>query len=116
MNICTHRICEHVSLLYDSHAGSGDLVDVSRYLIRLNSDQIFLLGLILGLHATPTLGIMRQSRTFLSDMLTEWLQGKDDVLMRGGHTWRTLVNALRDPQMNQNEIADKIEREKCQTF
>lgn len=49
-------------------------------------------------------------------MLTEWLQGKDDVLTRGGHTWRTLVNALRDPQMNQNEIADKIEGEKCHTF
>ena len=62
------------------------LVDVSRYLIRLTRGQIFQLGLILGLHATPNLDGIQQSQTFLDYMLTEWLQWKDDVLTRGRHT------------------------------
>ena len=44
-------------------------------------------------------------------MLTAWLQGKDDVNSKGGHTWRALVNALRHTSVTQNETADKIEIE-----
>ena len=44
-------------------------------------------------------------------MLTAWLQGKDDVNNKGGHTWSSLVNALRHTSVTQNEIADKIEIE-----
>ena len=89
------------------------MVDVSGYLNRLTRDQIHQLGLVLGLHAVPTLGNIRSSATFLSDMLTAWLQGKDDVNSKGGHTWRALVNALRHTSVMQNETADKIETEKC---
>ena len=88
------------------------MVDVSEYLVHLTRDQIHQLGLVLGLHEVPTLDNIRYSPTLLNEMLTAWLQGKDDVLMKGGHTWRTLVNALRHPLVAQNEIADKIEREK----
>ena len=89
------------------------MVDVSGYLNCLTKDQIHQLGLVLGLHSVPTLDNIRSSATFLSDMPTAWLQGKDDVNNKGGHTWTALVNALRDRSVMQNETADKIETEKC---
>ena len=90
-------------------------MEVSEYLNLLNRDQIFKLGLVLGLRAVPTLDNMRHTSTFLYDMLAAWLQGQDDVNKRGGHTWRALEKALRHPSMNQNETANKIEREKSHT-
>ena len=89
------------------------MVDVSGYLNVLSKDQIFQLALVLGLHAVPTLDKIRDTPNFLSDMLAAWLRGQDDVNKRGGHTWGALVNALRDSQVAQNEIADRIQREKC---
>ena len=91
------------------------MVDVSEYLNLLNRDQIFQLGLVLGLLAVPTLDNMRYTATFLSDTLAAWLRGQDNVNKRGGHTWKALVNALRHSQVAQNEIADRIQREKCHT-
>ena len=91
------------------------MVDVSDYLIHLKKDQIFQLALLLGLHAVPTLDKIQDTPNFLNDMLAAWLQGQDDVNKRGGHTWRALEKALRHPSMNQNETANKIEREKSHT-
>lgn len=87
--------------------------DVRDYLILLKRDQIFNLGLALGLHAVPTLDNLRYTQTFLPDMLASWLQGMDDVNKKGGHTWRALVNALK--KVYQPEIADKVQRAKCNT-
>jgi len=81
--------------------------------VNLKKDQIFRLGLVLGLYAVPTLDNIKDSPTFLYDMLTAWLQGQDDVGKRGGHTWESLVKGLRHPSVAQNETADKIHREKC---
>ena len=53
----------------------NDLVDVSVYLNLLKRDQIFELGVVLGLHAVPTLDKLRYTQTFLCDMLAAWLQG-----------------------------------------
>jgi len=96
-----------------SHPGVGDLIDVGDYLLNLKKDQIFRVGLVLGLRAVPTLDNIKDSPTFLYDMLTAWLQGQDDVGRRGGHTWRALVKGLRHPSVAQNETADKIHKEKC---
>ena len=98
-----------------SHSGVVDLLDVSGYLNVLKNDQIFRLGLVLGLSAVPTLDKIRDTSNFLYDMLTAWLLGQDDVNKRGGHTWEALVKALRYQSVAQNEIADKIQREKCHT-
>ena len=54
---------------------------------------------------------MRDSDTFLDDMIYAWLQKEDQVLKRGVPTWNTLVMALRDRRVNQTEIADRIEAE-----
>jgi len=77
--------------------------------------QIVQLGMILGLCEVTTLDNLNYTETPLSDMLAAWLQRNDDVNKRGGHTWRALVNALKHPLVNQSEIADKIQREKCHT-
>jgi len=97
-----------------SHADVEDLRDVSEYLISLKKYQLYKLGVALGLHTVPTLDNIQDSPTFLYDMLTSWLQGQDSVNKRGGHTWGALVNALRQPTVAENEVADKIQREKCQ--
>jgi len=81
--------------------------------VNLKKDQIFRLGLVLGLRAVPTLDMMKDSPTFLYDMLTAWLQGQDNVGRKGGHTWGTLVKGLSDPLVAQNETAHKVQREKC---
>ena len=96
-----------------SHPGIDDLVDIGEYLVNLKKDQIFRLGLVLGLRAVPTLDIIKDSPTFIYDMLTAWLQGQDGVGRRGGHTWGALVKGLKHPTVSQNETADKIEMEKC---
>ena len=97
-----------------SHPDIDDLIDIGDYLVNLKKDQIFRLGLVLGLRAVPTLDVMKDSPTFLYDMLTAWLQGQDNVGRRGGHTWGALVKGLRHPSVAQNETADKIQSEKCQ--
>ena len=97
-----------------SHRDIDDLIDICDYLVNLKKDQIFRLGLVLGLRAVPTLDVMKDSPTFLYDMLTAWLQGQDNVGRRGGHTWGALVKGLRHPSVAQNETADKIQSEKCQ--
>ena len=95
------------------HTVVADLIDVIDYLSHLKKEQTFRLALVLGLHAVPTLDKMRDTPNFLDDMLTAWLLGQDGVNKRGGHTWGALVKALRHAVVNQNEIADRIQREKC---
>ena len=94
------------------HPDINDLIDISNYLVNLKKDQTFRLGLVLGLRMVPTLDIIKDSPTFLYDMLTAWLQGQDDVGRKGGHTWGALVKGLRHPSVAQTETADKIQKEK----
>ena len=55
---------------------------------------------------------MRDSDTFIDDMIAAWLQKEDQVLERGVPTWETLVKALRHRRVNQIGVAEKIETEK----
>lgn len=71
--------------------------------------------MILGLCKVLTLDNLNYTETPLSDMLAAWLLGRDDVNKTGEHTWRALVNVHKHPLVNQSEIADKIQREKCHT-
>ncbi len=92
--------------------GDSDAYEVSNYLRSLTEDQIFTLGQALGLN-NQTMSPFRSSPLFLDEVITRWLQGKDRVMEQGGHTWNTLVKALKEPKVNQNEIAEKVRREKC---
>ena len=94
----------------------NDLQEVSEYLHLLKRNQIVQLGVVLGLCQVPTLDDLNYTGTPLVDMLAAWLQGKDDVNKRGGHSWRALVKALKNPLVKQYEIADKIQKEKCHAY
>lgn len=84
---------------------------MSNYLCTLSEDQIFTLGLALGLESR-TMAPFRNSPLFLDEVVLRWLQGKDQVMKRGGHSWSSLVKALREPRVQQYGIAAKIATEK----
>ena len=78
-----------------------------KYLRNLGQTDIYHLGLTLGLNH-PHLKDLESSKTFKEDMIAAWLQKEDQVTRKGLPTWETLVKALRDDQVEQNGVADKI--------
>ena len=98
-----------MSILFFSD--EDDLVDVTDYLLRLDKPSIFQLGLVLGLSHHRLKG-MKNSETFLEDMIEAWLQKVDQVQKRGVPTWQRLVEALRHDRVGQAGIASGIETEK----
>ncbi len=85
---------------------------MSSYLALLEESDIYKLGLALGLD-NKTLSPFIKHPTFLDDMIMRWLQGRDRVLENGGHTWNSLVRALRAPRVSQTEVAQRIEDAEC---
>ena len=81
---------------------------MSSHLLCLNREQIWSLGLVLGLLST-TLVPIRDSPTFLDDMLLAWLQGADCVASTGGPNWLALVKGLRHRRLGLDELAESIE-------
>ena len=52
---------------------------------------------------------MKDSETFLDDMISAWLQSVDQVEVP---TWHRLVKALRHKRVGQTGIASEIEKDK----
>lgn len=90
--------------------GFEDMHEATSYLCDLNKDQIYQLGLSLGLNARTlmeTRDVAPQSR-YLDDVLASWFRKQDKVLDNSGPpTWRSLVKLV-----GQNGIADTIKQEK----
>ena len=105
----TAKNFSYIHLLHFSsiHAAIGDLFEVTNYLLDLQHDDIYNLGLTLGLYQ-PHLKEMETSKTFRDNVIAAWLQKEDQVLKMGIPTWETLVKALRHPRVNQTEVACKI--------
>ena len=97
------------------HLGFDDMHEATSYLYDLNKNQIYQLGLSLGLNARTlmeTRDVAPQSR-YLSDMLAAWFRKQDKVSDKSGPpTWRSLVKALRSKSVRQTGIADIIKQEK----
>ena len=55
--------------------------------------------------------LMKDSATFLDDMVAAWLRREDSVDSRSPPTWRNLVKALRHERVKQTGIANTIENE-----
>ncbi len=117
MNLCSSYIysiatvvAEFTHSFHLASIGNSDLYDVSNYLAALTESEVFVLSQALGLDG-QTVSSFRNSPFFLDEVLMRWLQGKDEVMERGGHTWTALVKALREPVVDQHSIADKIEKE-----
>ena len=77
----------------------------------LDKTHIYRLALVLGLseHRAKS---MRESATFLNDVVVAWLQKTDQVMKRGVPTWQRLVEALKDKTVGQNGIASTIATDK----
>ena len=88
-----------------AHAASDDHLTVTDFLLGLEKDHIYHLGLVLGLSQRRVKGMMDSSTTFLDDVIAAWLRKEDQA---GAPTWMILVKALRHPRLKQTGIADEI--------
>jgi len=86
------------------------LIEITDYLFELNKTHIYHLGLVLGL-SHHRLKDMKDSETFLDDMIAAWLQKVDRVEVP---TWQSLVKALKHQRVKQTGIASEIEKDKLQ--
>ena len=91
--------------------------EICRYLNLLSQDNIFDLGLALGISYT-SLSDYQESvssvKQLLRKVIAAWLRKQDYVEERGRiPTWENLVKALRDEQVRQNGIASTISKEKA---
>ena len=89
-----------------------DLVDIMGYLHTLEKSQLSHLGMVLGL-SRQSVRNMKDTDTFLEDMILSWLQQADQVETKSGvPTWRSLAMALKHNLLRQNEIASQIVKDK----
>ena len=91
--------------------GEKNLIEITNYLFELDKTHIYHLGLLLGL-SHHRVKAMKDSETFLDDMIAAWLQKVDQV---GVPTWQRLVEALRHKRVGQTGIASEIEKDKFVT-
>ena len=85
--------------------------DIVGYLSSLDRQAVLDLGLVLGLDY-KRLKTMRDSQSFLQDMLAGWLKRVDHVQETLVPTWKRPVEALNDPRVGQNGVANKIKQDK----
>ena len=98
------------------YTATDDILDVKKYLLNLGHTDIHYLGLTLGLNHLHLKKMREDLDTFKEDLIAAWLQKEDQVTRRGLPTWETLVKALRDDQVKQNGVADKIASDKNLTL
>ena len=92
-------------------SGEDDLLDVTDYLQNIDKTHIYNLGLVLGLRQTKVRA-MKDSDTFLDDVITAWLRREDKVTEKGEPSWTVLVNALKHHRVGQTGIANDIAKDK----
>ena len=86
-------------------------MEITDYLLRLDKPSIYHLGMVLGL-SHHRMKEIKDSETFLDDMIAAWLQKVDQVEVP---TWQRLVKALRHRRVGQTGIASEIEKDKLVT-
>ena len=89
----------------------NDLLDITDYLLNMDKNHIYHLGLVLGLTQTK-LKAMKESDSFLNDVIAAWLQKEDNVKEKGEPSWTVLISALKHRRVSQTGIADDIAKEK----
>ena len=86
-------------------------MEITDYLFGLNNTHVYHLGVVLGI-SHHRMKEIKDSETFLDDMIAAWLQKVDQV---GVPTWQRLVKALRHRRVGQTGIASEIEKDKLVT-
>ena len=86
-------------------------MEIASYLWQLEKMQIYHLGLVLGL-SQHHMKNLKDSETFLDDVIMAWLRREDQVQCVGQPSWQMLVEALRHERVGQNGIACAIAKDK----
>ena len=89
----------------------NDLLEITDYLLNMEKSHIYNLGLVLGLTQTRVKA-MKDSDTFLDDVIAAWLRREDYVKEKGEPSWTILISALKNPIVSQTRIADNIAKDK----
>lgn len=87
-------------------------MQVTDYLTRLNKEQIYNLGLVLGLdfhHIVDWNDNCGSNSRFLDTVIMSWLEKKDKVR---DVSWKSLIKALQNDRLGQNGIAERIATER----
>ena len=88
-----------------------NLLDITNYLLDFDKKHIYNLGIVLGLDQTKV-NTLKQSYSFLDDVISAWLRKEDQVTEEGNPSWTVLISALKHPRVNQIGIAEKIAKDK----
>ena len=76
----------------------------------MDKSHIYHLGLVLGLRQTKV-KTLKDSDTFLDEVITAWLRKEDQVSEKGEPSWTVLVNALKHRRVGQTGIANNISKD-----
>ena len=90
-------------------SGDDDFLEITEYLIDLEKTHVYNLGLVLGL-SQHKVKAMKDTDTFLDDVITAWLRKEDQV--KGQPCWTVLVSALKHRRVGQTGIASNIAKAK----
>lgn len=85
------------------------VVDITDYLVDMQREDIYELGLALRLDYTKLKDKMG-SHSFKEDVIAAWLRKEDNF--REEPTWTVLIEALKHSRVKQMGIADKIAKDK----
>ena len=85
--------------------------EVTDYLLVLDKKDIYNLGFVLGL-SHDRVKYLRDSETFLDEVINAWLLGVDQVTEQGAPSWTNLVKALQHKRLGHNGIAKNIAMDK----
>ena len=86
-------------------------MEITDYLLGMEKAQIYDLGVVLGLKQNKV-KTMRDSDTFLDDVIAAWVRKEDNVKKKGEPSWTVLINALKNRRVSQTGIADDIAKDK----
>ena len=86
-------------------------MNITDYLLEMEKTHVYHLGVVLGLKQTKVKAL-KDSDTFLDDVIAAWLRKEDQVKENGEPSWTVLIKALRHRRVEQIGIADKIALER----
>ena len=86
------------------------MVDITDYLLDMEKGHIYHLGIVLGLRQNKV-KTLKDSETFLDDVITAWLRKEDQVAEKGEPSWTVLVDALKHRRVGQTGIANTIAKD-----
>ena len=96
-----------IYLQYMSIDINKDGCQVKRLLNSLDRDNLKALFEELGLYETTLKNKYSDNAVaYLDDLVSSWIQARDDVLERGGPTWENLKSALK--KLGHNGIAMEV--------